>query len=65
MDAAITFSLTTTSCQHKVNKSCTSLVCLDNKGSIGTHSTAHSVEVLIHTTAQNVNVKVLSEFELQ
>ena len=28
-DTAITFSLTTTSCQHKVNKSCTSVVCLD------------------------------------
>ena len=31
MDATITFSLTTTSCQHKVNKSYTSVVCLDNK----------------------------------
>ena len=26
------FSLTTTSCQQKVNKSCTSVVCWDNKG---------------------------------
>ena len=32
MDMAITFSLTTTSCQHKVNKSCTSVVCWYNKG---------------------------------
>ena len=32
MDATITFSLTTTSCPQKVNKSCTSVVCLFNNG---------------------------------
>ena len=32
MDATITFSLTTTSCPQKVNKSCTSVVCLYNNG---------------------------------
>ena len=32
MDAAFTFSLTTTSCPHKVNKFCTSDVCLFNIG---------------------------------
>ena len=32
MDAAITFSLTTTSCPYKVNKFCTSVVCLFNNG---------------------------------
>ena len=52
MDAAITISLPTTSCPHKVNKSCTSInshshYCSECKGSIGTHT---------HTTAQNVKV---------
>ena len=32
MDAAVTFSLTTTSCSHKINKFCTSIVCLFNSG---------------------------------
>ena len=32
VDSAITFSLTTTSCPHKVNKSCTSVICLLSNG---------------------------------
>ena len=39
MDTAITFSLTTTSCPHRVNK-----------GSIGTHTTAQNVKVLLELT---------------
>ena len=48
MDAAFTFSLTTTSCPHKVNKFCTSDVCLFNNGccyhvSLTTTSCPHKV----------------------
>ena len=54
MDATIAFSLTTTSCQHKVNKSCTSVNShySECKGFIGTNTntTAQHEKVLLELT---------------
>ena len=55
MDTAITFSLTTTSCPHRVNK-----------GSIGTHTTAQNVKVLLEfTLLQNSSYSITTTQNLK